>query len=49
MENSDIFGLIIFMGGFMAVSIVLCADMERRLRRIDRVIQDIENDNKYVN
>ena len=49
MEISDIFGLFIFMGGFMTISIVLCAEMERRLRKIERVIQDVENDNKYLN
>lgn len=49
MEIADVAGLLIFMGTFMTLSVFVCAQMERRLRRVDRVIEQIEEDAKYVN
>jgi hypothetical protein len=42
-------GLGILVGYFGIISIVLCAEMERRLRKVDRVIKQVEEDTKYVN
>jgi hypothetical protein len=49
METTDVIGLLIVMGTFMTVSIILCSEMERKLRRVDRVIKQIEEDTRYVN
>jgi hypothetical protein len=49
MEISDVVGLFIFFGGFVAIGVVLCAEMERKLRKVDRVIKQIEEDTRYVN
>jgi hypothetical protein len=49
MDMTDVAGLAIFMGTFVTLSIFVCSSMERKLRKIDRVIQNIENDTRYVN
>jgi hypothetical protein len=50
MDFTDCVGLAIFMGTFTAMSIFVCSAMERHLRRVDRVIHQVEQDNaKYIN
>ena len=49
METVDVLGVLLVISTFMAWSIILCAEMERKLRRVDRVIKQIEDDTKYVN
>ena len=46
----DIQGLAIFAGTFAIYTLVLLGCMERRLKRLGRVVKQIEDENsKYVN
>lgn len=49
MEIEDVAGLAIFAGTFMILAVVVTACMERRLKKLDKVVRLIESDNKYVN
>ena len=49
MEIGELRGLAIFVGTFAVYAFVLLGCMERRLKRLDRVVKQIEKDAKYVN
>jgi hypothetical protein len=49
MEGCDVAGLVILLGSFSLCAMVLLGCMERGLRKITRILGDIDDDNKYVN
>lgn len=50
MNTEEAKGLVIFAGIWGVMAVVACAYMERRLRRLGRVVREIEEDAaKYVN
>lgn len=49
MEYDEIKGLLIIVTLWGAATFTLAGCMERRLRKLDRVVKQIEDDNKYVN
>ena len=49
METADTVGLVFFVGTFAIYAFVLLGCMERRLKRLDRVVKQIEEESKYVN
>ena len=49
MEIDEAKGLVIFAGVFAVYAFVLVGCMERRLKYLDRVVKQIEQDSKYVN
>ena len=50
MEIGDVTGIVIFSGAFIAYAFVLFGCMERKLKRLDRAVKQIEEENsKYVN
>lgn len=42
-------GFVIFVGTFALYAFVIVGCMERRLKYLDRVVKQIEQDGKYVN
>ena len=48
METADVTGLIIFVGMVGAYTFILLGCLERRLKKVDRVIKQVEDDTKYV-
>jgi len=48
METADVTGLIIFVGMVGAYTFILLGCLERRLKKVDRVIKQVEDDAKYV-
>jgi hypothetical protein len=49
MEIDEAKGLVIFAGTFALYAFVIIGCMERRLKHLDRVVKQIEQDTKYVN
>lgn len=49
MEIETFKGLVIFTGVVAMYAFVLAGCMERRLKRLDRVVRQVEEDSKYVN
>jgi hypothetical protein len=49
METDEVKGLAILTGLMTFTAFILGGLMERRLKKLDRVIQQIEEDTKYVN
>jgi len=49
MEAADVTGLIIFVGMVGAYTFILLGCLERRLKKVDKVVRLIESDTKYVN
>jgi hypothetical protein len=49
MEAADVTGLIIFVGMVGAYTFILLGCLERRLKKVDRVVKQAEEDAKYVN
>jgi hypothetical protein len=50
MNTEEAKGLIIFAGTWALLAMFVCGCMERRLRRLNRIVRDIDEDmTKYVN
>lgn len=49
METADVKGLVIFTGVVFMYSFVLLGCLEQRLKKVGRVVKQIEEDAKYVN
>jgi len=49
METTDAKGLVIFLGTFAFYAFILLGYMEHRLKNLDRIIKQAEDDEKYVN
>jgi hypothetical protein len=49
METADLKGLVIFTGIVAMYTFVLLGCLERRLKKLDRVVKQVEEDAKYVN
>ena len=48
MEMADLKGLVIFTGIVAMYTFVLLGCLEQRLKKVDRVIKQVEDDAKYV-
>ena len=49
METADLKGLVIFTGIVAVYTFVLLGCLERRLKKVGRVVKQAEEDSKYVN
>ena len=49
MKTDDVAGLVIFVGMVGAYTFVLLGCLERRLKKLDKVVRLVESDSKYVN
>jgi hypothetical protein len=49
MESDAVAGLVILLGSFSLCAMVLLGCMERQLKRLNKILTDAEEDNKYVN
>ena len=49
METADVAGLVVFVGMVGAYTFILLGCLERRLRKVDKVVRLVESDSKYVN
>lgn len=49
METAEVKGLVIFTGVVFMYSFVLLGCLEQRLKKVGRVVKQIEEDAKYVN
>jgi len=49
METADVAGLVIFVGMVGAYTFILLGCIERRLKKVDKVVRLVESDSKYVN
>ena len=49
METADLKGLVIFTGIVAMYTFILLGCLERRLKKVDRVVKQVEEDAKYVN
>ena len=49
METADVKGLVILTGMVFMYSFILLGCLEQRLRRVGRVVKQMEEDAKYVN
>ena len=50
MESEDIKGFLVFLGIWGALAFTLAGCLERKLKRLNRVVREIEGDmSKYVN
>lgn len=49
MDTESVKGLVVFVGIFAAYTFVLLGCMERRLKKVDKVVRLVESDSKYVN
>jgi hypothetical protein len=49
METADVAGLVIFVGMVGAYTFILLGCIERRLKKVDKVVRLVESDAKYVN
>ena len=49
METADLKGLVIFTGIVAMYTFILLGCLERRLKKVDRVVKQIEEESKYVN
>ena len=49
METADVAGLVIFVGMVGAYTFILLGCLERRLKKLDRVVKKCEEESKYVN
>ena len=48
METADLKGLVIFTGIVAMYTFILLGCLERRLKKVDRDIRQVEDDAKYV-
>lgn len=49
METADLKGLVILTGIVAMYTFILLGCLERRLKKVDRVVKQVEEDAKYVN
>jgi hypothetical protein len=49
MYNEEVKGLVIFTGIVAMYTFVLLGCLERRLKKVARVVKQVEEDSKYVN
>ena len=49
METADLKGLVIFTGIVAMYTFILLGCLERRLKKVDRAVKQVEDDSKYVN
>jgi len=49
METADLKGLVILTGIVAMYTFILLGCLERRLKKVDRAVKQVEDDSKYVN
>lgn len=49
METADLKGLVIFTGVGAMYTFIILGCLERRLKKVDKVVKQAEEDSKYVN
>jgi len=49
METADLKGLVIFTGVVAMYTFIISGCLERRLKKVDEVVKQAEEDSKYVN